>query len=145
MSRYSSGDLPSLKELLKEYCQNVGDIWEIMRSVDAHIGIATSIFQDYGRDGNPLKDIWLNFQTALASGSYPPANSSKIPKSQDDLNKLILESAAYWLFRIRCCIAHNRIGEYVLTDTDVQFVLAFGEPLLKEIVSQVLANPNLPT
>lgn len=146
MSRHSSGDLPSLKELIKEYCQNLSSVWDIMRTIDSHIVVANDVFQNYGKDGNPLKDQWSNFIAALGSGSYSLANatSNRLANRQDVLDKLVAETAAYWLFRIRCCIAHNRIGEYVLTDNEVQFVLTFGEPLLKVVVAQVLSNPNLP-
>ncbi|NES18002.1 MAG: hypothetical protein F6K41_03525 [Symploca sp. SIO3E6] len=56
------------------------------------------------------------------------------------LNKyetIIIKIAAYWIYRVRSCIAHNRIGEYIMLPEDEEFIVEFAEPLLREVLYQV--------
>lgn len=147
MSRYTSGDLPSLKTLLNEYLHSPDKIWSAMRAIDLHIVTATEMFQNFNKDGNPLKESanWKKICDALKAGDYQNAISGALlAKDKAVANKIIYDTSAYWLFRSRCSIAHNRIGEFILTDADATFVLQFSEPLLYEVVAQVLSNPSLP-
>jgi hypothetical protein len=67
---------------------------------------------------------------------------SGVPNSRVIYDKLILETAAYWVFRVRCCIAHHRIGEYLLTQLDEEFVVEFAEPLLLGVLRSILSNSD---
>ena len=63
--------------------------------------------------------------------------SNKANRSNEEYSKLIIDIAVYWIYRIRCSIAHNRIGEYVMSIDDEEFVVNVVEPLLKEVLIQL--------
>lgn len=58
-------------------------------------------------------------------------NSMNTPEKH---KSFILAIATYWIYRIRCSIAHHKIGEYMMGYDDEEFVVEFAEPLLKEII-----------
>lgn len=43
-------------------------------------------------------------------------------------------------YNVRCCTAHNRIGEYVISNDDEGFVVEFAEPLLREVLCQIFSE-----
>jgi hypothetical protein len=147
MSSYASGDLPGLKSLLQCYCADPSDLWDCMRVVRNFEVVANQVFQVYGKGGNPLDEPawrkWIAFanQGVLSQGN---AKLAGLKTSEPELNRSVVDIAAYWIFRVRCCIAHSRIGEYVFTGAEQDFVVEFAEPLLKEALSQVLSNRKLP-
>jgi hypothetical protein len=147
LSRYSAGDLPSLERLLREYCDQPPPLWEIMRQVEPNFrAIAHTVFQEYGKTGNPIGEKWEALLKTLAKGAYDinHAQQEKLAKKPEDFAELVIRLTAYWLFRIRCCIAHNRIGEFILGESQQDFLVEFGEPLLKEALRQVLSHRKLP-
>lgn len=126
MSEYSSGDLVRLKKLLTTFCTDVPDIKTKMNAVVNFHEVAESIFQEFDKSGNPIAVIdWPNFQASSIS------------------NAMALNLAAYWIFRVRCSVAHHKIGDYVLRDSSQDFVVDFAEPLLLEVVRQVLSSEDL--
>lgn len=124
MSTYSSSDMNKVKGLLIEYCTEPSAIKSILDQVVDHLEVAEKIFQEFGKSDNPLQ----NWERAKA-GDIPINDALKV--------------AAYWLFRVRCSIAHHRIGEYVLREDDQRFVVDFAEPLLLQVVKQVLGSQRL--
>lgn len=44
---------------------------------------------------------------------------------------------AYLIYRVRCSIAHSRIGEHILTQSDEEFVANVAEPLLKSLLIEI--------
>ena len=55
-------------------------------------------------------------------------------------DNLVIEFSAYCIYRVRCCISHNRIGEYVMSNDDEGFVVEFAEPLLREVLCQIFSQ-----
>jgi hypothetical protein len=143
ISSYQNGDLPRLKDLILNYCNDAQKVHSLLANISNYRIIGTKIFQDYGKDGNPLKDSWSPMCTDLARGYFLSPAVKGMPSNQDKYNKILLESAAYWIFRIRCCIAHHRIGEYMLSQNDEEFVVEFGERLLLGVIGIILENPDL--
>jgi hypothetical protein len=148
MSAYSQQDFQRLDRLLDDYCTDTDRLLQVLISVVAHEPLAVTIFQDFGKEANPLKlpGKWDDFVDMAKSGvvTLQSFKTAKLASNAIDRDRLTRKIAAYWIYRIRCCIAHNRIGEYVLMEADEQFVVEFGEPLLKEVLVQVLVNPALP-
>lgn len=107
-----------------------------------------SIFFEFGKSGNPVaSDKHQLFLEAIKSGYtfdniQPTAGiQGGRPPSAAQLKAFEIFSlnlAAYWIYRVRSSIAHNRIGEYVMRDEDEPFVSFFGEPLLRCVLAQVL-------
>ena len=148
MSEYSSGDLPRLKVILLKYFSDSGRVRDKLLMPHAHLTTAKEIFDINNKDGNPLKDKWDKFVQWHGQGMTESAAKSpaiKILGSDKSFDELIINIAAYWIYRIRCSIAHNRIGEYIMKESDEAFVVNFMEPLLREVLCQVFANPQLPS
>ena len=145
ISSYQSGDLVRLKKLITDYSGDGQQTHRLLALAVAHKPTAFKIFQDYSKDGNPLakEPRWDNMLNNLSS-SYSPshASSNGLGQAKDTYDKLILETAAYWVFRVRCCIAHHRIGEYLLTEHDEEFVVEFAEPLLLGVLRSILSNSD---
>ena len=145
ISSYQSGDLPRLKSLIITYSLDSQQIHSLLALAVAHRSTAFKIFQDYSKDGNPLskEPKWEKmFENLSSSYSFTHASSNGLSNSKVIYDKLILETAAYWVFRVRCCIAHHRIGEYLLTQPDEEFVVEFAEPLLLGVLRSILSNSD---
>lgn len=140
-AEYQSQDLVRLRKTIQTRCNDISGIEQALNGFSAHIPQCRSIFEDYGKDTNPMKDG--KFDALLSSGSFSLANmeSLKIGRDPNKYKPYVLEVAAYWTFRIRCCIAHNRIGEYVMTTADEPFVANFAEPILHAVVIEAMKGP----
>lgn len=112
-----------------------------------------SVFFDFGKSGNPVKsDKAEDFLVAIKAGysfanvrsaasiQGPQPSHGKGPSTTQlkAFHTFSLDLAAYWIYRVRSSIAHNRIGEYVMRDEDEPFVTFFAEPLLRCVLAQVL-------
>lgn len=148
LSDYAANDLARLKAVVRSYAGNPVRLSCKLAQVASHQPTAEKIFQVYGKDGNPLKEPekWRAFlELLLSSGpiSLSAAKQRSVAQRQEQLDDLIRDVTAYWIFRIRCCIAHNRIGEYIIGDDEEKFLLEFGEPLLREALIQILQHPDI--
>lgn len=143
VSAYQSGDLPRLKNLLATYCKDAQKVHSLLMSAVSFKTTAHTIFQEYSKEGNPLSkgSKWDKMFDNLAS-SYSSAHaaSNKLANNVESYDSLIIEIAAYWIFRVRCCIAHHRIGEYLLVQNDEEFVLEFSETLLRGVLAIILTD-----
>lgn len=96
--------------------------------------IADSIFYEYGKDSNPLKTK-NQFDSIVSSGTFNQVNIDRI-LGNNRFNEIIPKLVAYWIYRVRSSIAHNKLGEYLMSIDDEEFVINFAEPLLREVVIQ---------
>jgi len=147
LSQHKSNELVRLKQLISEKCSNPAAVTNCIEHICAnatwHKQIE-NIFFLFGKDGNPLSDNKAQFVQmvtgpgfnqagAIASGVITPKQAG-----QGAFPKLALDLSAYWIYRIRSSIAHSRIGEYVMTPQDEEFVEGFGEKLLRKVLVTVL-------
>lgn len=145
MSEYSSGDLPRLKVILTKFISNANLVRDRLLMPTVHLTTAKEIFDINNKDGNPLKEKWDKFLLWHAqSMTEATLNSSTVKLSDKPFSDFVSAIAAYWIYRVRCSIAHNRIGEYIMKESDEEFVVEFMEPLLKEVLCQVFSHPDLP-
>jgi hypothetical protein len=104
---------------------------------------AKIIFFDYSKDGNPYLDSWTPLKDLIAEGGFTRNNTKDNNPNKirgitlDKYDHIIIKIAAYWIYRVRSCIAHNRIGEYIMLNEDEEFIVEFAEPLLREVLYQV--------
>lgn len=96
--------------------------------------IADSLFYEYGKTSNPLKEK-SKFDALVGLGSFNETNVNR-QLGNSTFNRIIPKLAAYWIYRIRSSIAHNKLGEYLMTSNDERFIVEFAEPLLNEIIIQ---------
>jgi hypothetical protein len=126
MSAYGAGDLVRIKDLVSTFCTNPQEIRGKMAAANQFMATSTSMFQEFGKPGNPLSSAgWEKWKAGTIA------------------EKEILDTAAYWIFRVRCSIAHHRVGEYLIKESDEEFIVSFAEPLLLAVIRQVLSNNRL--
>lgn len=109
-----------------------------------HKDSAISIFYTFGKDSNPMKDEHDFDQYIIKSPAISKEEFERIKKDKSkatiidptrDYQKFLVRLCCYWIYRIRCCIAHNKLGEYhISSQKDLDFLRDFGEPLLKEVI-----------
>ncbi|MBB3897678.1 hypothetical protein [Roseococcus suduntuyensis] len=142
---YGKNEFDKLKQILNEFCHNREEIAQYFWPISSFQTKAEEVFQDHTREGNPLKDRWQKFINfcALQQTSEADLIQTKFIGTADEYNKLISNIAAYWIYRVRCSIAHNRIGEFVFEDSDEDFILEFMEPMILVVCTQVFTSPKL--
>lgn len=149
MMSYSREELPSLKSLLKNYIEDVDSIIDVIYMVRDHKDISYKIFQEYSRESNPLKDSsnWNSFWECLESEklSFENSRNNKFGKynNKQEHTILVLNIVSYWIYRIRCSIAHNKIGEFIFNSEDEKFVVEVGEKIIDRVIKKVYSNENL--
>lgn len=138
LNSYSDKEIPRLTEIIKNYCTDIGALESKLSFIKQFEHIAEEMFIKFGKSSSALHLTDLDkFRAVVSTGSFSNAdfNLLKVPGNKDHDN-LIINITAYWIYRIRCSIAHNKIGEYLLSWTDENFIVEFGEPLLQEVLMQ---------
>ena len=141
LNEYKKNDLDRLDYLFSTYCVDLNKIIDRLNVIKNFIPLAENIFFEYGKERNPLEDkVKFRAISESADGftlsrcrSNKVANVSNAPTH----SKFICKLTMYWIYRIRCSIAHNKVGEYLMTHKDEKFVAEFGEPLLLEVLNQI--------
>lgn len=140
LNEYADNETVRLTNIISDKCTDINSIVVKLNSIDAFPNIAFEIFNKYGSRKDILKEEVV-FNTIIQSGDFSEANFIRHSVNyQRDYNGFIQKLAAYWIYRIRCSIAHNTIGEYILKAKDEDFIVKFGEPLLKEVLVQCFKN-----
>jgi len=147
-SSYGSGDQQRLVSLLQGYLVSIDSLVNEHASLASYQSQAHTIFQDYSKEGNPLKEgLWNEWIKCITSGKPSEVNVKKFKalKAHDAAThrNLIVKLTAYFIYRVRCSVAHSKIGEYVLRDTDEEFVVRFAEPLIRAVLKELMSNPKL--
>lgn len=138
LSRGSLSEFKRIEFILMRRCDRFDRIAAKLSEVHRFIPTAASIFFEYGKDSNPLKrPDFLRAFFAAPTFSRATFMADPVLKRQN-FDEFVAAVAAHWIYRIRCSIAHHKIGEYLLTERDEQFVVEFGEPLLREILCQAM-------
>ncbi len=149
LSNYRRNDIDRLDDIVKRRCRDATAIEKSLNSVTAkpeYISMADVLFFNYGKESNPLSKKRSEFLAMLTSGGFSVNNAAThnvLTKNknnptvfQANYEEFIKEIACYWVFRIRCSIAHSRIGEYVMSNSDEEFVVEVGQTILRELVRQ---------
>lgn len=139
ISGYESNELNKIRTIIENKITSIDNIVSTMELIKNYKDISTDIFQKYNKKGNLLKDdefeklfIMVDFkkETFVSNGLQKIGNKN--------YEKNIIDLATYWIYRIRCSIAHSKIGEYIFRTTDEDFVISFGQKLLDSITLEIL-------
>ena len=104
---------------------------------------AKEIFFVHGKDGNPIKSDESRssldkFEEIITRDNPFIKDNLKLTlgsvSKEEKYKKFLIELCTYWIYRIRCSIAHYKIGEYLMGYEDEEFIVKFVEPILKQIV-----------
>ncbi|WP_297814459.1 hypothetical protein [uncultured Polaribacter sp.] len=138
LNGYSRAELDRLTEIVISQCTDINSLIEKLQLVFPFKQISEDIFIKYGNKGKPLTDI-SKFNDVFDSNSFAESNllTLKVIDSRNNtLDVFIPKLVSYWIYRIRCSIAHNKIGEYLLSWDSENFIVDFAEPLLIEVLKQ---------
>jgi hypothetical protein len=84
-------------------------------------------------DNSNLKSVHSKLDNTRNSAAEVERITQQRDKAYDDYT---LKLTAYWVDRVRSSIAHHKIGKYMMTNNDEDFMLNFVEPLLDELIKQ---------
>lgn len=138
-------DIDRIQHILSGFC-NFDGLHKILNVLREYPDTAKRIFYEYGKDSNPLKSVDDFASFFLNSPNISYADFDKVQKTEvsivDKFAKdearyyaKILKLVCYWIYRVRCSIAHNKLGEYHFDSyDDLLFLVNFAEPLLVEMV-----------
>ncbi|MBB6004826.1 hypothetical protein [Arcicella rosea] len=137
LNEYSNKEIERLSDLIETNCIDINSLGQKLSLVSSFQQIAEDIFIHFGKSNSPnhLTTDINKFRSVVNSGNFTEENL-RLLKVTSDYPKFICKLTAYWIYRIRCSIAHNKIGEYLLSWNDENFIVEFGEPLLKEVLIQ---------
>lgn len=143
LKSFEDSESKKLISVMENRCTDIDSICNSLNLVDRYKSIAKKIFFDFGKKSDPLgNDFSLLESILLETGGFNEQNCKKhLPnkaKDREKFEKFIISLSAYWIYRIRCSIAHNKIGEYILNHREEEFVSEFGETLINTVVLQVL-------
>jgi hypothetical protein len=130
---YNREDIERLKSLFALKLDSDSFV-SILDNIIGFKTIADSIFYEYGKESNPIKQK-TQFDEIVSKGSFNRANISVV-LGNNRFNEIIPKIIAYWIYRVRSSIAHNKLGEYLMSVNDEEFIIDFAEPLIREVIVQ---------
>lgn len=142
--KLSRDDVDRIYHILRDY-NSISEIERFVSLLRHHEASALRIFYDYGKDSNPLKSevafslLFLNApainRVELEKVKKSNSLSDNFVANETDYKNKLIKLVCYWVYRVRCSIAHNKLGEYHLNDSDdLEFLVDFAEPLLLEMI-----------
>jgi hypothetical protein len=151
MNDYSgSGEIDNLNNVISTYVEDVDEIVSAFQESKDFPVIVRRIFQDKTRASNPLgidakwSAFWefIENQDVAFSEDKIARGAPRIIKytSREEYNKFLLKISAYWIYRIRCSIAHMKIGEFIFKQSDEGFVVTIGERMLDSMIDNIYSN-----
>ena len=147
LSEHGTSELERLKAIMNNYCGNPQALAEKMELSSGFQHERETIFQTHSKKGNPFhenKNHWIALKKCIDGACFNEPALKKLNefKNMPSFVKFVTDLAAYWIYRVRSSIAHNRVGEFLLEDKNAPFVANFAEPLMLEAVIQIFANPK---
>lgn len=122
----------------------------LLNKIETELALAIEMFFDYGKEkSNPFPNSELKSSLDKFNELMLNANPFKfenvkvvIPKvnNQEKFRKFLIDVSTYWIYRVRCSIAHSKIGEYILKSDDEKFVVEIIEPLLELLITECFAD-----
>lgn len=142
--KLSRDDTDRIYHILRDY-DCISEIERLVFLLRNHEDAALRIFYTYGKDSNPLRSFDAFSLQILKPPSINRAELDGIKKANglsdnfaandSDYKIKFIKLVCYWIYRVRCSIAHNKLGEYHLNDSDdLEFLVGFAEPLLIEMI-----------
>ncbi|MFK0667934.1 hypothetical protein [Aeromonas salmonicida] len=152
MNSYSKDECDTLKEIINNYVSDVSRYLDIFYDAQNYEDIVVDIFKKHSKDSNPLKDDtnWGRFwagvianQLAFADMTNEDYRFNKDCRNEGSYKKSLNNIAAYWIYRVRCSIAHYKIGEFIFNPNHEAFLVKIAERLIDEVLYQVFSSQQL--
>ncbi|MFQ2034521.1 hypothetical protein ACK35Y_16535 [Aeromonas veronii] len=154
MNSYNKDECETLKEIINKYVDEPSEYLSVLYDSSNYEDVVLDIFKKHSKDSNPLKDDtnWDRFWRAVQSqklsfadvgGSQEYRFNKECHKDTATYNKGLNNIVAYWIYRVRCSIAHYKIGEFIFSSEHEEFVVKIVEKLLDEVLFQIFSNDEL--
>ncbi|REA63573.1 hypothetical protein DSL64_03780 [Dyadobacter luteus] len=139
MSDLGSNELNRLKLVLKGRITDYSAIATIAYKSTEYYAISETLFHVFSKTGDPMKSNEAEFESFMKLPSFSETDIRTLRKkiTTTTYEHFIIDLISYWIYRIRSSIAHQRIGEYILTENEEDFILNFAEPLIDEVLIQI--------
>lgn len=136
LNNYSKNELERLTEIISASCTDINPLLSKLENVFPFRDVSEEIFLKYGNKNKPLNEY--KFNRLFNSESFNERNLTdlRIINTTNTMDVFIPKLVSYWIYRIRCSIAHNKIGEYMLSWDKEKFIIDFAEPLMIEVLKQ---------
>lgn len=152
LNAYNKDECDTLKELINCYVTDHTRYLDILYEAPNYEDVILDIFKKHSKESNPLKDDtnWDRFWHAIKSHklSHPDMadlqyrfikDGNKEPIYKKTMNNII----SYWIYRVRCSIAHYKIGEFIFNNEHEEFIVKIAEKLLDEVLYQIFSSQEL--
>lgn len=141
LNEYNKSENDRLYDLVSSKCFNVNSLALKLNGIKAYQVLGEEIFIKFGKNksGNLYLTDLAKYNDLLGNVDCfinPSSVNTYAKVSTSDYNKFIHTITSYWIYRIRCSIAHFKIGEYILTRDKEDFIVEFAEPLIIEVLIQ---------
>lgn len=128
---------------------NLETLANLLNNIKSEKDLAIEIFFEYGKEkSNPIsktetKSALERFRDLMQYEEPFQYNNvhTTLPhiKDSEKYRKFLVDISTYWIYRLRCSIAHNKIGEYILKSDDEKFVVEIIEPILGCLIKECFA------
>ncbi len=141
ISTYESNDLNRLKSMITRYCPYPDRLGRELQNLSQDFDRTYDILIRHRKEGSPfsVKDN-EKLKTLFDNGGFTVSGLASIGVHGDKTADFIRTFASYVIYRVRCCVAHHKMGEYLVTDDDEPFLVQVAEPLLREVLCQVFSR-----
>lgn len=148
LSRYDRSELKRFEYVIEKRINDRALIVEKFKNVilqDDWSDAVKRIFFDFGKTDDPMRDHQENFLNIIKTKTIGPqefirngliASKHTGTEAQLKFEGYAIKIICFWIYRIRCSIAHSRIGEYVMRPEDLKFVSKVAEPILDAVILQ---------
>lgn len=141
LNEYSRNEIDRLIDLISNTCTDVSALATKLNLIKGYKTLGEEIFIKFSKGKNSsfyLVDISKYNDLLNDPGCFSDQTAVHLKASIKpiDYDKFIHTITAYWIYRIRCSIAHFKIGEYILTKDKEDFIVEFAEPLITEVLIQ---------
>lgn len=144
INSYNMNELDRIVMILCDRIRDLPALANVLEGLDWNNStLADVIYFHETSKGNPFRGAdgldELREWTTRRLFSWPNFSAAGRPgvRREEEHRQKVIRFAAFVIYRFRCCIAHFRIGEYILRESDERVVLSFAEPVLKEALRQV--------
>ncbi|MGE8132826.1 hypothetical protein ACQKO5_04380 [Novosphingobium subterraneum] len=145
-NNFGRTELDRLRAIIREFCANPAAVATALQASSRFQQDRQDIFHIHTKQGDPAADAekWEKLTECVDSGTLNAIDlaSKGLVNRNVDFQTFIANVSSYWIYRIRCSIAHNRVGEFLLQDRHNAFVAEFAEPLILEVAKQIFANED---
>ncbi|XEC95069.1 hypothetical protein AB6A23_00280 [Paenibacillus tarimensis] len=147
-------ELDRLRKVITKRQSNLdfAELTALLNKVIHYRDLAIEIFFEYGKETNPINSTEMKSSLDRFSDLLAKPEPFKYEdlrnvithiNNMEKYHKFLIDISTYWIYRVRCSIAHYKIGEYIMKYEDEKFVVDFMEPILKLIVTDCFVDTTI--